>query len=53
MTAIVNDSKFLLHDTGQHPESLQRLRAIDEALSSSPFFEQCEKSMPSPPRTNS
>jgi acetoin utilization deacetylase AcuC-like enzyme len=41
MTLLLTDSRFLLHDTGQHPETSGRLRSVTERLRQSGLIERC------------
>lgn len=50
-TAIFYDPVFLKHDTGAHPESAERLRAVIPALKSAPFAGSLEWITPLPAST--
>ena len=41
MTLLYRDDRFLLHQTGSHPECPQRLRAIHDRLDQSGLLERC------------
>ena len=41
MTLLYRDDRFLLHQTGSHPESPQRLMAIHDRLDQSSLLERC------------
>jgi acetoin utilization deacetylase AcuC-like enzyme len=41
MTLLITDPRFLLHDTGQHPECADRLRSITARLQQSGLIERC------------
>lgn len=41
MTLLYRDNRFLLHDTGRHPECADRIRSIDTALGQGPLLEEC------------
>lgn len=47
-TGLVTDPIYLEHDTGQHPENAQRLRAILSALQADDVWEQLEIITPEP-----
>ncbi|VAX20343.1 Acetylspermidine deacetylase; Deacetylases, including yeast histone deacetylase and acetoin utilization protein, partial [hydrothermal vent metagenome] len=47
-TAVFYDPVFLKHDTGDHPESSERLRAVIPALKSAPFADRLEWISPDP-----
>src|SRR5262245_16294224 len=41
MTLLITDPRFLLHDTGQHPETADRLRSVSQRLQQSGLIERC------------
>lgn len=41
MTLLYSDAIFLEHDTGRHPETAERLRAIDRVLTDTALRERC------------
>jgi acetoin utilization deacetylase AcuC-like enzyme len=41
MTLLITDPRFLLHDTGQHPETANRLRSVTQRLQQSGLVESC------------
>ncbi len=40
MTLLYKDDRFLLHDTGQHPENIERLKSVYAALEAQRLLEQ-------------
>src|SRR4051812_16246215 len=43
MTLLVHDPKFLEHDTGPHPETAERLQAVDAALREKKLLTRCTR----------
>lgn len=41
MTLLYTDPRFLLHDTGIHPEGAGRIRHIPQRLAQAGLFQQC------------